>query len=60
MGQCSTNEKFTKDPVQWLTTKLGPRKAKQKLAEIEAYFKAAALFAASHQGDIRCTDERSS
>jgi hypothetical protein len=32
------NSKLNRDPVEWLTEKLGPRKAKCKLAEIRAYF----------------------
>lgn len=32
------NSKFKRDPVVWLTQKLGVRKAKVKLREIEAYF----------------------
>lgn len=36
-GGCN-NSKFNRDPIEWLTQKLGPRKAKQKLAEIETYF----------------------
>lgn len=37
IGGCN-NSKHTKDPVIWLTEKLGKRAAKKKLAEIEAYF----------------------
>lgn len=36
-GGCN-NSKGKKDPVIWLTEKLGKRAAKKKLAEIEAYF----------------------
>lgn len=32
------NSKSSKDPIEWLTEKLGKRKAKQKIAEIETYF----------------------
>jgi len=34
------NSKGSQDPIVWLTTKLGPRKAKAKLREIERYFTA--------------------
>jgi hypothetical protein len=34
------NSKGAKDPVTWLTTRLGPRKAAAKLREIAAYFAA--------------------
>lgn len=37
VGGCN-NSKGAKDPLEWLTDKLGKRKAKQKLKEIEAYF----------------------
>ena len=37
---CNTN-KAARDPVAWLTAKLGPRKAKTKLREIERYVAAA-------------------
>jgi len=33
------NSKGNKDPVEWLIERFGKRKAKKKLAEIEAYFK---------------------
>lgn len=36
-GGCN-NSKSDSDPIEWLTEKLGPRKAKKKLAEIRAYF----------------------
>lgn len=36
--------KHAKDPILWLTTKLGPRRAKAKLREIETYFVAARAF----------------
>src|ERR1041385_2049134 len=32
------NSKHAQDPIIWLTEKLGPRHAKKKLREIEAYF----------------------
>lgn len=32
------NKKWAHDPTEWLTQKLGKRKAKQKLREIETYF----------------------
>jgi hypothetical protein len=35
---CCNNAKTNKPPVEWLIEKLGKRKAKLKLAEIEAYF----------------------
>jgi len=34
------NSKFNQKPEVWLTAKLGPRKAKAKLREIERYFAA--------------------
>jgi len=36
-GGCN-NSKWRRDPIVWLNEKLGPRKAKRKLAEIETYF----------------------
>lgn len=37
LGGCNNN-KGNSDPIEWLTRKLGKRKAKKKLVEIEAYF----------------------
>jgi 5-methylcytosine-specific restriction endonuclease McrA len=36
--QSCNSSKNDHDPTEWLTEKLGPRKAKRKLAEIRAYF----------------------
>lgn len=36
-GGCNNNKR-NRDAAEWLTKKLGPRKAKKKLAEIQAYF----------------------
>lgn len=36
-GSCN-NSKSNRDPIEWLTQKFGPRKAKQILERIEAYF----------------------
>jgi hypothetical protein len=35
---CCNNSKHNKEPLMWLTTKLGPRKASAKLREIQTYF----------------------
>ena len=45
---CCNNSKGAKDPVLWLKDKLGSRKAKTKLQEIEEFFAAAKAFAESH------------
>lgn len=37
VGGCN-NTKHDKNPIEWLTQKLGKRKAKKKLDEIQAYF----------------------
>jgi hypothetical protein len=42
------NSKGEKNPILWLTQKLGPRRAKKKLGEIETYFAAAQSFAIQH------------
>ena len=34
---CNTRKR-DQDPIEWLNKQLGPRKAKAKLKEIEAYF----------------------
>jgi hypothetical protein len=39
------NQKHHQDPETWLHTRLGPRKSKAKLKEIEAFFCAARTFA---------------
>lgn len=49
MGRCCNNEKWTKDPVVWLTEKLGTRKANEKLKEIMTFFAAAKKFAGQEQ-----------
>ena len=48
MEPCCNNSKGSKDPVLWLKDKLGSRKAKTKLQEIETFFAAAKAFAESH------------
>ncbi len=46
-SSCCNNSKGAKDPVAWLVTKLGPRRAKAKLQEIETFFAAARAFSES-------------
>lgn len=46
---CCNQSKGAKDPMLWLTEKLGSRKAKAKLKEIEAFFIAAKAFAEAQQ-----------
>lgn len=46
---CCNTSKRAKDPIAWLTAKLGPRKAKAKLKEIALFFEAACAYAVSEQ-----------
>jgi len=44
LAKCCNQNKQAKDPMSWLATKLGPHKAKMKIKQIEAYFRAAEAF----------------
>ena len=46
---CCNTSKRAKDPIIWLTEKLGPRQARAKIKEIETFFVAAKAFAESQQ-----------
>ncbi len=35
---CCNNSKSSRDPIEWLVSRLGKRKARQKMVQIEAYF----------------------
>ncbi len=52
--RCCNSSKQDQDPIVWLTQKLGPRRAKAKLREIEVYFAAARAFAEAHVASERC------
>ena len=51
-GISCNSSKSNKDPAIWLTAKLGPRKAKAKLKEIEVFFAAASAFAAQQEQGV--------